>query len=255
MVDEEIVMETIRKMKESGLEDSIIISTLQDIGLNEEQAKNYIARVSAGAVPKKPEPKAVPAEKVPPAPQAGIAPEQAPAEKPQPVPKELTPEEEEVITEAIEEKAAKPTEISPEEKQTIEAIEKIKALPPKPALGPTSTEVPKPLPEAVAEKAAEKVKYHLAEHAEGEEMRHAATQAVLSEQTRRLGEVQESIKRLQKKPPIKMPADMPGQMKALMLELESLKKDFEETKALTAATHALMEKILEVNRKILSRLP
>ena len=45
MVDENIIKDTIRKMKQSGLEDEIIVSTLQDIGLNEEQAKIYIAQV------------------------------------------------------------------------------------------------------------------------------------------------------------------------------------------------------------------
>lgn len=251
MVDEEVVMGTIQKMKDSGLEDSIIISTLQDIGLNEEQAKGFIARLASGIVPKKPVPAEAPALKPQPRPAAPAPGLQVPPAMVEKAP-ELTPEEEKTITEAMEEVPAGAEGTLPSEKPAVEAA---KPAAPMPAPEPAQPAALPVQPEAIAEKAAERVKYHIAEHAEEEAMRHAATQAVLGEQSRQLGEMQKTIKKIGKMKPLKMPAGTPPEIKAIAVELESLRKDVEETRALAATTRSLMEKILEVNRKILSRLP
>ena len=45
MVNKEVVLDTIKKMKASGIEDSVISQTLQDIGLKDEEIKQYLAEV------------------------------------------------------------------------------------------------------------------------------------------------------------------------------------------------------------------
>ena len=109
--------------------------------------------------------------------------------------------------------------------------------------------------ETISSKAAERVRYHLAEQAEEEAMRHAATQSQLSDQTRQLTEMQSKINKIVKAKPIQMPPGTPPEIIALSKEIEQLRLDVSETKALASATKSLMEKILEANRKILNRLP
>ncbi len=55
MVNREVVLQTIKKMYESGIEDSVIEATLKDIGLSEEDAAQYISEVKGGP-PAKAEP-------------------------------------------------------------------------------------------------------------------------------------------------------------------------------------------------------
>ncbi|MBU1120290.1 hypothetical protein KJ660_00265, partial [Candidatus Micrarchaeota archaeon] len=47
MVNEEVVLKTIKKMKASGIEDSIIKSALIDLGLKEEEINELIAKAES----------------------------------------------------------------------------------------------------------------------------------------------------------------------------------------------------------------
>ncbi len=51
MVNEKVVMDTIKKMKNSGVEDSIIVTTLQDIGLSSEEAQNFLTKIGSVSEP------------------------------------------------------------------------------------------------------------------------------------------------------------------------------------------------------------
>ncbi len=51
MVDKAVVVETIRKMYESGIEDSVVRQTLADIGLGEKEIREAMAAAKAGAAP------------------------------------------------------------------------------------------------------------------------------------------------------------------------------------------------------------
>jgi len=51
MVNREVVLETIKKMHESGIEQSVIEATLKDIGLNEAEVKQYLGEVSGKPAP------------------------------------------------------------------------------------------------------------------------------------------------------------------------------------------------------------
>lgn len=60
MVDKKIVLDTVRKMYESGIDDSVVEQTLKDIGLSQPEIGQYIAEAkgdSGTASPQKPEPK------------------------------------------------------------------------------------------------------------------------------------------------------------------------------------------------------
>jgi len=60
MVDKEIVLQTVKKMYESGIDDSVVEQTLKDIGLNPDEIKQYIAEakgVPVQAEAQRPEPK------------------------------------------------------------------------------------------------------------------------------------------------------------------------------------------------------
>ena len=50
MVNKEIVLDTIKKMFESGIEDEVVAQTLGDIGLNAAEIKDYIAEAKGEAV-------------------------------------------------------------------------------------------------------------------------------------------------------------------------------------------------------------
>jgi len=61
MVDKEIVLETVRKMYQSGIDDSVVEQTLKDIGLGPEDIKQYIAE--AKGISQEPEPASKPEPK------------------------------------------------------------------------------------------------------------------------------------------------------------------------------------------------
>ena len=278
MVDEEIVMDTIQKMKDSRLEDSIIISTLQDIGLSEEEAKNYISRVSGGiarpapapppgAEPATPAaaPAAAPAMQPAPAvaPAISQAPAAAPAMQPAPavMPAQAQPplDVEETLAEAFEgQPAPQPVQPAPQPVQPAglgTAPRRLEKAPGVAVQALTPAQFPQAQPEAAAEQAAQRLNISLAEKSEEDAMRHAATQAMVSQQSQAIGSMQKTIKKIERQKQIKIPPNASPAVKSLMVEVDAMRKDIEETKAMASATRTLMEKILEVNRKILGRLP
>jgi len=51
MVNRKVVLETIKKMYDSGVEDEIVEQTLRDIGIGNSEIKQYIAEVKQGSMP------------------------------------------------------------------------------------------------------------------------------------------------------------------------------------------------------------
>jgi hypothetical protein len=291
MVDEEIVMDTIRKMKESGLEDAIIISTLEDIGLNGKQAQDFMDRASGPAQPKaapaaapvaarKPA-AAQPAPRLQPRPafqpdETGEEPAEMPAEAPE---EELIPEEdlgdfsadeEAALSAAFEEEETMPSRPQPRDvparaaagtlsggARAAEAARQIREIPPRPA--PYAAQRPAmqegiPQYRPPVKNRALPAEDNFADQFEETAMKQAATEIALEEHEQAMNEMQQSIKKIESRP-IQLPPGATQDTKALMLELENLRQQLEDTRAMAAATRSLMEKVLEVNRKILSRLP
>ncbi len=65
VVDKEIVLDTIKKMYQSGIDDDVVKQTLKDIGLNEGEIIQYIAKAKGIQVQaSRPEPKPLEARKI-----------------------------------------------------------------------------------------------------------------------------------------------------------------------------------------------
>lgn len=171
MVNKEIIMETVRKMYDSGIEDSVIEATLRDIGLNDEEIVQYIAEA----------------------------------------------------------KGAKPQPIGPaEEDHNI-----------------------------IAEKTAERIKQHLADERDERELRETTHQAQLDEHYRHLANVEENVGMLYEKIESLSTAssrELGSKIDVLEVKISALERQLADLRALSAATKDLMDKVLEVNRKILTKL-
>jgi hypothetical protein len=63
MVDKQVVLETIKKMYDSGIDDSVVQQTLQDIGLSENEIRQYIAEVKGQPLKPEARPEPKPLEK------------------------------------------------------------------------------------------------------------------------------------------------------------------------------------------------
>jgi len=221
-MDESVIIDTIKKMKASGLEDDIILSTLEDIGISHNRAEMLLKKASG-----------IPIEesKV-----EGTAQQETKAEKAAP-------------SEEIEVEPEKMAE-EPSEDELATALRQIKEMPEK-KFGP------KPEHELIAEKAAEKVKQHLEETKLEHDLHHTTMHAALAQQGALLDEIHKSVREVKEatKQPIKAPQSLEEKIVQMQVDIEKIKADLAETKAMAAATKNLMDKVLEVTRKILLRLP
>jgi len=65
VVDKEIVLDTVKKMYQSGIDDDVVAQTLKDIGLNDKEIVQYIAEAKGEQVQTLPsEPKPLEARKI-----------------------------------------------------------------------------------------------------------------------------------------------------------------------------------------------
>ncbi len=175
MVNREVVLQTIKKMKESGIDNSVIKATLKDIGLNDEESKQYM-KEAAG--------------------------EKAEAKK-----------EADIVQDQIAEKTA--------------------------------------------EKTAEKIKEELVAENEERELRDTTQRVVLEEQKSKMEDVEKGVGKLhQKIESLATPAnkELSGNIAVLEQRINGIDKKISDLKAINTATKDLMEKVLEANRKILTKL-
>ena len=182
MVKREVVLETIKKMHDSGIEQTVIENTLKNIGLSNEEISSYIAEVTGvkPAVPKQ-------------------------------VPKI-------VATEAV-----------PEDDDA----------------------------EKIATRTAEKVKEHISEKADADELKETTTHAALIEHKDKLDEVHTSVNDLHSKVdsfPIPDSDSLLIEVKNLAQRVSTFEKKLSDIKAMTSATKSIMEKILDTDREILTKL-
>ena len=182
MVKREVVLETIKKMHDSGIEQKVIENTLKNIGLSNEEISSYISEVIA------PKP---------------IASRQAPKI---------------VLTESVSED---------------DNVEKI------------------------AVRTAEKVKEHIAEKADAEDLKETTTQVALTEHKTKLDDVQSSVNTLHTKVDSFSVPDADAlliEVKNLAQRVSTFEKELSDIKAMTSATKSIMEKILDTDRDILTKL-
>ncbi|MEW6295815.1 MAG: hypothetical protein AB1467_06020 [Candidatus Diapherotrites archaeon] len=169
MVNSEVIIQTIKKMLDSGIDVSVVRSALKDLGLNEGEIDSYFAQVKGGSKGR---------------------------------------QEEE-------------TGLDEEEKDSI------------------------------ARKASERIKEHLDERNEEEDLLHASTHLRLDEHAEKLDEIHAKISSMQKEG--FDVEDFLLKMDAFERELRALKEDVTEIKALTSSVQQLMKKVLETQREILTK--
>ena len=193
-MNEKVVMETIQRMSSSGLDDEIILGTLKDIGLPEEQALDMISRAKG---PEKMEITEKPAQKIPYLQQ-------------------------------------KPVEMGDDESVADRVKQHLDehALYTQMATGQLHEKI---------DGHSEAVSRHIDAMEEHRES--------LDNATEKIGSLHERMDDFSRKL-----ETMPRQQVSAGSDIFSLKHEVEETKAIALVTKQLMEKILEVNRKILNRL-
>ena len=158
MVDKEIVLQTVKKMYESGIDDDVVQQTLKDIGLSPAEAKQFMA--------------------------------EAKGSKPQ------MPKEE-----------------------------------------------PKPLEERMA----------FAEERPDQAALHTTTHVALEAQNAKTSELLDKVANLERRLAVSA-AQSPGSNTLANERLASIEKNLKDLKAELSATKAIMEKILETNRRVLNKL-
>jgi len=176
MVNSEVIIQTIKKMLDSGIDVSVIKSALKDLGLNEGEIDSYFAQAKSGS--------------------------------------EGQGEEE--------------IELGEEEKDSI------------------------------AQKASEKIKEHLDERNEEEDLLHASTHLRLDEHAEKLDDLHSKMDLVHSKISSMQKEgfdveDFLLKMDAFKRELSELKADVSEIKALTSSVQQLMKKVLETQREILTK--
>lgn len=171
MVNREVVLETIIKMHNNGIEDSVIKATLEDIGLKDDEIAQYMAEVSS------------------------------------PLPQKNAAEDEQH--------------------------------------------------EKIAQRTADKIKFQIGEEREERELKETTHQNILDDHHQHLENVEQKMGELhQKVEAVSTPAnkDLGNQIAVLEQRINGLDTKLSDLKAISAATKDLMEKVLEVNRKILNKL-
>jgi len=189
MVDKKVVVKTIKKMLDSGIEDEVIKSTLSDLGLTEEESIELLASAKGEAVPLAQEQEEIP--------EAG--------------------ETEQEITEP-------PVE---EENYDIDAVIK---------------------------KTSDRIKNHLAEKENSDELKEQSTHMKLEEHDGKLDEMHSKIDSLHSKldsSPVFM--NLSKKVSSVEKDVSEIKSDLKELKAKTNAVHDIMKKILETERKLLTK--
>ena len=195
MVNKAIVLETIKKMRASGIEDAVILDTLKGIGLDRHDAEDYLASVSENPAP------------------AGTL-------------------------------AGAPSKAAPK-------------LEFRPGLKPTPENAPAGASEKIADRTASAVKKHLDEHREETELRETKTHAALIEHAEKLTEVEGGVSKLNEKISSfssASPPDLSAKLNSIDRKISELGRKISDVKAEVSATKSIMEKVLEANRKIISKM-
>jgi len=250
MVSRNIVLETVKRMYSSGVDDDTVITTLKDIGISDEEIKSVIDEAK-GITPAQGKPL------TPPQP-TGRAP--LPLSKEEREAKEGAEEEEEgsAEEESGEEGAEQEDEETDEDESEISGIDDL------PAEGETEPEPkPRPLPkekimgaplpktqEQIAKRTAEHVGEHIKSAQDDAALRDTALHATIGEQAEKLEQLSKGIEQLQKS------ADTGGGNISGVLNkrLNEMQKDIGEIKGATSALQDLLKKILATNRSILIKL-
>lgn len=111
--------------------------------------------------------------------------------------------------------------------------------------------------EEIAEKTAEKVRQHLSDEKDERELRETTRDVAFEEQHAKLRDMEQNVNLLHDKiSSVGMPAnkDLDQKLSVLEYRISGVERRIADLKAINMATKDLMEKVLEVNKKILNKL-
>jgi len=197
MVDKEVVVKTIKKMIDSGIDDSVILNTLADLGLSSEDSQELLSSAKEGSSGKEE--------------------------------KEIDEEVGEEIPEA--ETKDESTEEDIEEENDSDSYDI----------------------DSVIKKTSAKMKEQLAEKDSTDSLREQTTQLKLEEQDGKLDEIHQKISSLHGSVSSQDLTELKKKVFSMEKDVTEIKKDLKEASARINAMHDIMKKILETNRKILTK--
>lgn len=256
MVSRELVLDTIKRMRGSGIDDQTISSTLKDIGLSDKEINEFMSEATGGGGAKK-EPSIPPKyreEELEEEQKEGAT--EGKAEDSE-VEKDLEEGEgngERQGEEELEDEEIEEEELEPEGKEKEEEEEPIESS----EFGEEEDEEIEKSHnhERIAQKTAQKLKRHLDDSMETQEMLHSSTHAELAEQRQRLEDMHRNISALHTKVDLApaIPAQTIAQINAIEKRFHAMEKELVEIRAGTNALSTLLKKILETDREILNQV-
>ncbi|MEM4662512.1 MAG: hypothetical protein QXM75_00645 [Candidatus Diapherotrites archaeon] len=216
-MDETVLVETIKRMKDSGLEDDIILDTLEDVGISRERGKTLLEKASKNE-PLKQEVKQAAVDNEMTIKKAELRPEPTIAKK-----ENLKEDEESIdlggeIGSFLE--SAEPEYIEIEEKK----------------IGPV-------------DKIINRIDETKLEH----DLHHTTLQAAVVQQANVLEDLHKTIQKAATQKP-ECPLTMSEQVAKIQTDIEKIKEDIDSMKGDIAATKELLEKVLESTKKLILRI-
>lgn len=222
LVSRAIVLETIKRMYASGVDDETVKSTLRDIGLTDSEITNYLAEAKGESQ----------TQSAPKKPMQGFS---------KPAPKEEEKEE-------LDEDSASSENSSGKEDDDL-GFEEGDAE----GLGEEDFESES---DSLAERTASKIKESLDDHLDSRELSHETAMNALEEHGQNLSSIHQKIDVLHEKissgPSIS--PQMIAQINSIEKKVIALEKELGEIKASENALQSLLKKILEANQSILNKM-
>lgn len=196
MVDKKVVVKTIKKMLDSGIEDDVIQSTLSDLGLTESEAEELLASAKGKSVSSE----------------------------------EKTAETDDSVEEGIEEA------IESDESDADESSGQNYDI------------------DSVIKKTSDRIKSHLAEKEQSDELKEQSTHLKLDEHDEKLDEIHSKIDLMHEKLDSSSAFfELNKKVSSIEKSISEIKSDLKDSKAQINAVHDIMKKILETERKLLTK--
>lgn len=226
MVSKQIIIETVKRMYSSGVDDDTVKSTLRDIGLTDSEIAGYVKEVKQSLGLKE------------------TAPQNQSESEAEDEPEKEADSDSEAETENQESESS-PLNEDDESSLTDDDLE-------------SALEADEGLAgrESIADKTAQKIKEHLDEHLAGRDATDESSLGLLEEHSERLGHVSDKLDALHEKMSNQgsLSPEVIAKIDIIEKKLVLLEKDLGEIKASENALQSLLKKILDANKEILNKL-
>ncbi len=233
MADRKTVLESIRKMLDSGIEEDVIESTLLDIGLSKTEIGELISEVKTGKTAEQPSPQKQETRVFRAAPSSGQ----------RPLPEGKSREEVQAESQPVQPEKEKAEEI---QKARGEEEDEEEESPPAEEEGKTKSRAPESAGEGGEEE----------EETESDELRETSDKVELAEHAEELEKMNDSLENIQRKIALLSQkqftaSEFRKSLDSLEERVEETRKDLSDLKASSSALQSLLKKLIETDRKLL----